>query len=113
VTSTAEIRHQSCLVTMAGEFDRANLGAFRAEIEWCLGSATSVVFDFAAVTFVDGALMAALHDILEGLGDEGWLGVARPPAHIERLFRVAGLSAVPRFRVFPTLEEALRIIDQD
>ncbi len=112
MTSTAEIRHQSCLVTMAGEFDRANVGTLRAEIEWCLDSATSVVFDFGAVTFVDGAVMAVLHDILERLGDEGWLGVARPLARIERLFRVAGLSDLPRFRVFPTLEEALKIIDQ-
>jgi len=113
VTSTAEIRHQSCLVTMAGEFDRANVGALRAEIEWCLDSVTSVVLDFRAVSFIDGAVMSLLHEILERLGDEGWLGVAEPLADIERLFRVAGLSAWPRFSVFPTLVEALKIIDQE
>ena len=43
---------------------------------------------------------------------EGWLGLARPAARIERLYRVAGLSALPRFRVFPTLERALKIIDR-
>ena len=112
MTSIAEIRHQSCLVTMAGEFDRANVGALRAETEWCLDGAMSVVLDFRAVTFVDGAVMSFLHDILERLGDEGWLGVAEPLARIERLFRMAGLSTLPRFRVFPTLDEALKIIDQ-
>ena len=112
MTSTAEIRHQSCVVTMAGEFDRANVGELRAEIEWCLDRATSVVFDFGAVTFIDGAVMSVLHDILERLGAEGWLGVARPAARIERLLQVAGLSALPRFRIFPTLQEALKIIDR-
>ena len=112
MTSTAEIRNQTCLVTMAGEFDRANVDALRAEIEWCLEGATSVVFDFLEVTFINGAVMALLHDVLERVGEDGWLGVARPLVSIERLFAVAGLSALPNFRVFASLEEALEVIDQ-
>ena len=46
------------------------------------------------------------------MGAEGWLGVARPAARTARLFRVAGLPALPRFRLFPTLEEAVKIIDR-
>jgi anti-anti-sigma factor len=112
VTSTAEIRNRTCLVTMAGEFDRANVDALRAEIQWCLESATSVVLDFRQVSFANGAVMSLLHDILDLVGERGWLGVAGPLARIERLFTVAGLSTLPNFRVFSSLEEALRVIDQ-
>ena len=111
--STAEIRNRTCLVTMAGEFDRANVDTLRAEIEWCLENSTSVVFDFQEVTFINGGVMALFHDVLERVGEDGWLGVARPPASIERLFSVAGLSALPNFRVFVSLEEALGVIDQN
>ena len=110
--STAELRNLSCLVTMAGEFDRSNVDALRAEIEWCLGSASSVVFDFEKVTFVNGAVLSLLRDVLERVGEDGWVGVARPRQEILALFAVAGLSFLPNFRVFSTLEEALEVIDQ-
>jgi anti-anti-sigma factor len=113
VKSTGEIRNRTCLVTMAGEFDRANVDTLRAEIERCLESATSVVFDFQKVTFINGSVMALLHDVLERVGKDGWLAVARPSASIERLFSVAGLAALPNFRVFSSLEEALAVIDRD
>ena len=112
MTSTAEIRNRTCLVTMAGEFDRGNVDILRAEIEGCLETASSVVLDFRLVTFANGAVMSLLHDILDLVGPDGWLGVAEPLPVIERLFSVAGFSPHPNFRVFPTLEEALRVIDQ-
>ena len=110
--STAEIRNRTCLVTMVGEFDRANVDALREKITWCLENAASVVFDFRGVSFANGAVMSLLHDVLDLVGDRGWLGVAEPLARIERLFAVAGLSSLPNFRVFSSLEEALRVIDQ-
>ncbi len=112
MTSTATIRNHTCLVTLGGEYDRANVDRLRADIESCLESTSSVVFDFRAVTFINGAVMSLLHEILERLGDEGWLGVAEPRPYIERLFRVAGLAERPNFRVFPSLEEALAAIDR-
>jgi anti-anti-sigma regulatory factor len=81
-------------------------------VEWCLESTTSVVFDFAEVTFIDGAAMSLLHDALERVGEDGWLGVGRPLTRNERLFATAGLSALPNFRAFSTLEEALEVIDR-
>ena len=112
MTSTAEIRHGTCFVTLAGEFDRANVEELAAEIETCLKEASSVLFDFGAVTFINGAVMALLHDVLERLGDGGWLGVARPLPEIERLLGVAGLCDVPNFRIFSTLKEALEVVDR-
>jgi len=112
VTSTAEIRNRTCLVTMAGEFDRANVDALRAEIQACLESASSVVLDFRQVSFANGAVMSLLHDILDLVGERGWLGVAEPLESIERLFTVAGLSSRLNFRVFSSLEQALDVIDR-
>ena len=111
--STAEIRNRTCLVTMSGDFDRSNVDALQAEIEWCLESASSVVLDFRRVTFANGSVMSLLHDILDLVGEQGWLGVAEPLARIERLFSVAGLLSHKNFRVYSSLEEALRVIDLD
>ena len=112
MSSTAEIRHGTCFVTLAGEFDRANVEELAAEIETCLASASSVLFDFGAVTFINGAVMSLLHDVLERLGDGGWLGIARPLPRIEKLLGVAGLSHSPKFRIFSTLKEALEVVGQ-
>ena len=112
MTSAAEIRNGTCFVTLKGEFDRSDVGALAEEIETCLASASSVLFDFGAVTFIDGAVMALLHDVLERLGEQGWLGVAKPSPRIEKLFGVAGLTSLPNFRIFSTLEEALEVIDR-
>ncbi|MCL5734608.1 MAG: STAS domain-containing protein [Actinobacteria bacterium] len=114
MTSTAEVRNGVCFVTLAGEFDRGNVAALKTEIETCLEQASSVVFDFGAVTFANGAVMSLLFDIidrLEKLGEGGWLGVARPVPVIERLFKVTGLVERPNFRIIPTLREALDIIE--
>ena len=112
MNSSAVVRNRTCLVTLAGEFDRANVQELAAEIEACLAEASSVLFDFGEVTFVNGALMSLLHDVVERLGDGGWLGVARPLPWILKQLGVAGLSDLPNFRVFATLEEALEVIDR-
>ena len=110
MTSTAEIRNGICLVTLAGEFDRANVEQLRAEIRSCLEESSSVVFDFGAVTFANGGVLSLLYDVLEGLDAGGWLGIARPLPSIERTFSVAGLGRQPNFRIFRTLGEALEAI---
>lgn len=112
MASTSEIRNRTCFVTLAGEFDRANVDQLVAEIKDCLDEAPSVLFDFAAVTYVNGGVMSLLLDILDGLGEGGWLGVARPLPRIEQLLRIAGLTDRTSFRIFPTLEEALEAVEQ-
>ena len=112
MTSTAVVRNGTCFVTLAGEFDRANVDKLAAEIETCLVEASSALFDFGAVTFINGAVMALLHDVIERLGGGGWLGVARPLPRILKQLRVAGLSDLPNFRIFSTLKEALEVIDR-
>ncbi len=110
--SIAEVRNNICLVTLAGEFDRANVDQLRAEIRSCLDEASSVIFDFREVTFANGGVLSLLHDVLDGLSDGGWLGVAQPLPTIENTFRAAGLTRQPRFRIFSTLTEALEIIER-
>ena len=112
MTSTAEIRNQTCFVTLAGEFDRADVDKLAAEIKACLESASSVLFDFGAVTFINGAVMSLLLDVLEGLDEGGWLGVARPLPRIGHLLGVAGLTDETNFRIFSTLEEAMEAIER-
>ena len=112
MTSTSEIRNRTCFVTLAGEFDRANVDQLAAEIKPCLASASSVLFDFGAVTYVNGALLSLLLDVLEGLEEGGWLGVARPLPRIERLLGVAGLTDRSNFRIFSTLKEALEVVER-
>jgi len=110
--SACEIRHRTCMVTLAGEFDRANVDALVGEIKPCLDSASSVLFDFGAVTFIDGAVLSLLLDILEEQGEGGWLGVARPLPWIERILEIAGLTDKTTFRIFSTRKEALEAVDR-
>jgi len=111
MTATAEIRNGICLVTLAGEFDRANLAEIEREIDICLQQARSVVFDFKHVTFANGAVFSLLHDALERLGNGGQVAVAEAAPPIEKLFRVAGLTDRPRFRLYPTVAEAFKSLD--
>jgi anti-anti-sigma factor len=113
VTSTSEIRNRTCLVTLEGEFDRTNVGELRAEIKACLERAFSVLLDFGAVTFIDGSVLSLLLDVLGKLQEGGSLGVARPLPRIERLLGVAGLTDRSNFRIFSTLNEALKVVDRD
>ena len=65
MASTSEIRNRTCFVTLTGEFDRANVDQLVVEIKDCLNEAPSVLFDFAAVTYVNGAVVSLLLDILD------------------------------------------------
>ncbi len=112
MTTTAEIRQRTSVVTLVGEFDRANLADLQAEIEWCLQSTSLLVLDLSGVTYADGALLSLLLDVLERLGDAGWLSVAGPSKHVERLFAALGLSDLPAFHVYPTLQKALEAADR-
>lgn len=112
MTSTAEIRNGICLVTLDGEFDRASVEEIRVEVERCLRHASSVVFEFSDVTFVDGGILALLREIHDSLGTGGWLGVARPRPWIRHLFEVTGLSAQPGFRVLADIKDAWAVNDR-
>jgi len=112
MTSASEIRNRTCIVTLAGEFDRANVDQLAIEIKGCLEEASSVLFDFAAVTYINGGVMSLLLDILDRLDEDGWLGVARPLPRIEKLLEIAGLSDRANFRIFSSLEEALEAVDR-
>ena len=112
MTITFEMRNGTCLLAPVGEFDRTNAGELAISIEECLRSASSVVLDFQAVTFVDGGVLSLFYDVLERLEGQGWLGIVRPIPWVRRLFDITGLSEKRNFRLFSTMEEALEAIDQ-
>jgi anti-anti-sigma factor len=103
--STLDIRDGICFLTLSGEYDRSNVRGLRADIRSCLAQAPSVVLDFGAVSFVNGAVMTLLRNTIDDLPAGGWVGVARPSAEIARLFAVAGLTDQPKFRLFPTVAD--------
>jgi anti-anti-sigma factor len=112
ISFTYRMRNGTCLLAPAGEFDRSNAGDFYVAIEASLQSASSVALDFEAVTFVDGGVLSVLLDLLESLEGQGWIAVVRPAPRVRRLLDLVGVSEKTNFRLFPTLQGALKAIDQ-
>lgn len=107
-----DIRNGTCLLTLSGEYDRANVDELASDIKGCFGSAPSVLLDFQEVTFVDGAVLSLLHDVLERMSNRGRLGIARALPRMEDLLRIAGLTKRSNFQVFSSLEEAFQAISE-
>jgi anti-anti-sigma factor len=105
---SVERRAESCLLVLAGDIDRGNMGRLASALSECLRSSSdAVIMDFGEVTFIDGGGLGLIHDALDTLGDEGWLGVARPSEDVYRFMEFAGLPARRGFHAFASLERAL------
>jgi anti-anti-sigma regulatory factor len=111
VTTTTKTRRPLEVFALDSELDRANLESLRAQLECRLES--TLLLDMTAVTYVDGAFLSLLMDILDRLGEAGFLGVAGPHKRIQQLFAFVGLGDLPRFQVYSTLEEALEAARDD
>ena len=112
MTITHEVRHGTCLLALQGDFDRANVGEVADAIDDCLGSAASIAMDFHAVTFIDGGVLSLFHDVLGNLEGRSWLAVVAPSPQVLRLLDVGGVLGHENFRIFSSMKEALRVIDQ-
>lgn len=110
---TFETRKGTCLLALAGEFDRTNVDDLAAAAQKCLESAPSLVLGFRDVTFVDAGVLSLLHDVLDGLESRGWLGIVEPIPGIRRLLDVSGLSRRRNLRLFSTMAEAVSAIDEN
>jgi len=112
ISFTYQVRNETCLLAPAGEFDRSNAEDLFVAIEASLKGTSSVALDFEAVTFVDGGVLSGLLDLLESLEGQGWIAVVRPAPRVRRLLDLVGVSEKTNFRLFPTLQGALKAIDQ-
>lgn len=104
----AEIHDGICFLRLRGDLDRDEVRDLRDEIHDCLQKAPFLVFDFGAVTLVNGSVLSLLAETLESLTAEGWVGVLSPLPEIEQLFHVARLYDQPNFFVFPTKADILK-----
>lgn len=107
MTTTTKSRRPLEVIYLNGELDRANVESLRARIERGLCRSPSLLLDMSAVTYVDGAFLSLLLDVLDRPGEPGSLGVAGAHKRIQQLFTFVGLGDLPRFQVYSTLEEAL------
>lgn len=89
-----EIRKDACLLVLSGEIDRSNLQPLAAALSDCIDSnLAAVVLDLGEVTFLDGGALGLLHDALDKLGDDRWLGAARPLPEIRRVLQWAPIHS--------------------
>jgi anti-anti-sigma factor len=113
VTTTTKTRRPLEVFALDGELDRAKVDSLRAQLECRLERSSSLLLDMTSVTYVDGAFLSLLMDVLDRLGEASFLGVAGPHKRIQHLFAFVGLGDLPRFQVYSTLEEALEAARDD
>ena len=106
--TTLKRRRVLRLLTVRGELDRSTAAALaEATRETGVPGNSTLVLDFAQVTFIDGGGLALLYDLVERCRDQEWVGILAPPPNMRRILEIAGLTAHRALRVFGTKEEAL------
>jgi anti-sigma B factor antagonist len=83
-----------CVVTVQGDIDLANAGDFETALERALGAGpTSIVVDFAALTFIDSSGLRVLASVSKEAESRGTTFELRNiPGHAQRVLDVTGLS---------------------
>ena len=78
----------------SGELDIRNAAWFRRELEYSLGSESSLVVDLGAITHIDSSIVIALVELShECQQRSGKLIFARPSRSVERVLRLTGLGS--------------------
>lgn len=81
------------LLTVSGEIDLHSAPALRTRLDELHGSA--VVIDLSRVEFLDSSALGALVSGARGLAESGgWLRLACPPPHVQKVFRITRLADV-------------------
>lgn len=82
------------LAMFSGELDIRNVAWFKRELEYSLGSESSLVVDLGAITHIDSSVVIALVELSnECKQRNGKLIFARPSRSVERVLRLTGLGA--------------------
>jgi len=81
------------LAVFSGELDIRNVAWFKRELEYSLGSESSLVVDLGAITHIDSAVVIALVELSDECKQRnGKLIFARPSRSVERVLRLTGLG---------------------
>jgi anti-anti-sigma factor len=81
------------LATFSGELDIRNVMWFKRELEYALGSESSLVVDLGAITHIDSSVVLALVELRDECRQRnGKLIFARPSRSVERVLRLTGLG---------------------
>lgn len=81
------------LAVFSGELDIRNVMWFKREIEYALGSESSLVVDLGAITHIDSSIVLALVEVRDACRQRnGRLIFARPSRSVERVLRLTGLG---------------------
>lgn len=83
------------MLTLAGEFDLAELDAVRAKfVEACRDAPSRVVIDLSELTFIDSTGISFLLSAVKG-DEEGRLSFVAPSAPgVQRVFAITGVSGL-------------------
>ena len=82
------------LAVFSGELDIRNVAWFRRELEYLLGSESSLVLDLGAITHIDSSIVFALVELNDECKQRnGRLIFARPSRSVERVLRLTGLGS--------------------
>jgi anti-anti-sigma factor len=88
--------HDTVVLEIAGEFDMAEVEAFRTCVDGIAASCDGeVVVDLGGITFIDSSAISVLLNARRRLDNEGrelWL--RRPSPAVARVFELAGLTSV-------------------
>jgi anti-anti-sigma factor len=81
------------LAAFSGELDIRNITWFKRELEYALGSESSLVIDLGAITHIDSSVVLALVELRDECRQRnGRLIFARPSRSVERVLRLTGLG---------------------
>lgn len=81
------------LAAFSGELDIRNVTWFKRELQYALGSESSLVVDLGAITHIDSSVVLALVELREECRQRnGKLIFARPSRSVERVLRLTGLG---------------------
>lgn len=88
-------------ISLNGEMDVANAGDVELELAWVeAGDARVILMDLSGLTFMDCTAMRLLSSAGErarARGEHGRLLVLRPPQHVYRALRTAGVDKLLSF----------------
>jgi len=77
----------------SGELDIRNVAWFKRELEYSLGSESSLVVDLGAITHIDSSVVMALIELSDECKQRrGALIFAHPSRSVERVLRLTGLG---------------------
>jgi anti-sigma B factor antagonist len=95
------------LLQIVGDVDHFTAPSLEAAARCALAlDSGRLLFDLAAVPYLDSAGAGVFLTIDKDMDSKGWVGVIGADSNLLRIFEIVGLLSRPSFRVFARQEEA-------